>query len=148
MNAIAPIPSPPPAPSRADPSRPYPWAHCAWGALPRFFGFVTVSDAPAPTGCVGPCHLWTGARSRGKGNTAWYGSFRVGIWVVRAHIFVAVVQGKMRRGQHVDHLCRTTLCVNGDHLEVVTPTENSARRWAWAKGSRRLARRFWPWGRA
>lgn len=111
----------------------YAWAPIAWSAAPRFFGFVVVSDEPPPCGCSAPCHLWTGGKSRGQGNKAWYGSFRVGRHVVRSHIFAAVLSGKMRPGLHVDHLCRNTLCVNNDHLEVVTPTVNSQRRWAWAR---------------
>lgn len=30
-------------------------------------------------------------------------------------------------GMHIDHLCRVRLCVNPDHLEVVTPEENQRR---------------------
>lgn len=30
-------------------------------------------------------------------------------------------------GQHIDHLCRNTRCVNPDHLEAVTPLENTHR---------------------
>lgn len=30
-------------------------------------------------------------------------------------------------GHHIDHLCRVTSCVNPDHLDVVTPQENSLR---------------------
>lgn len=108
----------------------YPWSKIAWSALPRFMRHVEVCQDPPPNGCIGPCHLWMGARSRGQGNKAWYGSFRIGNWVVRAHIFIAVLKGAMRPGWHVDHLCRNTLCVNGDHLEVVTPTVNCERRWA------------------
>lgn len=108
----------------------YPWADIAAGCVERFTGYVLVSDQPPPPNCEGPCHLWQGARSRGQGNKAWYGSFRVGRYVVRTHIFVCVVAGTMIPGHHVDHLCRNTLCVNRDHLEVVTPTENALRRWA------------------
>ena len=31
------------------------------------------------------------------------------------------------KGMHTDHLCRIPLCVNPDHLEVVTPRENTMR---------------------
>lgn len=111
----------------------YAWGEIAASALERFRGYVEISTKPPPEGCVGPCHIWTGARSRGQGNTAWYGSFRVGKHVVRAHIFVCVVAGKMKPKWHVDHLCRNTLCVNEDHLEVVTPAVNCERRWAAAR---------------
>ena len=40
------------------------------------------------------CHFWTGARSRGKGNTKWYGSFHLNNKTVRAHRFASEVNLK------------------------------------------------------
>ena len=31
-------------------------------------------------------------------------------------------------GFHVDHLCKNKICVNPDHLEIVTPSENQRRK--------------------
>ena len=36
-------------------------------------------------------------------------------------------RGPIPDGFHVDHLCRNTWCVNPDHLEPVTPLENTRR---------------------
>ena len=82
------------------------------------------------------CWFWTGARSRGGGNRKWYGSFRVKGRVVRAHRFAAEALGKMRplkKGEHRDHTCCFSLCVNPACLELVTSGENQRRK---------LARRF------
>lgn len=76
------------------------------------------------------CWFWNGARSRGKGNKKWYGSFRVGGKTVRAHRFAAEALAKKRcpKGHHRDHLCGFSLCVNPDHLEIVTREENQLRK--------------------
>ena len=35
--------------------------------------------------------------------------------------------GQVPEGMELDHLCRVTLCVNPDHLEAVTHTQNMRR---------------------
>jgi hypothetical protein len=84
----------------------------------RFMSYVDV----LPSGCW----FWAGARSRGKGNRKWYGSFRVGGIVVRAHRFAHdVIGGKAcLPGYHRDHSCRFSLCVNPDHIDAVTHARN------------------------
>ena len=76
------------------------------------------------------CWFWTGARSRGKGNKKWYGSFSVSGRVVRAHRFSCDVIGKKPcpPGHHRDHTCEFSLCVNPDCFEVVTHEENQRRK--------------------
>ena len=37
-------------------------------------------------------------------------------------------QAKQASGLELDHLCVNPPCINIDHLELVTPQENSARR--------------------
>lgn len=75
------------------------------------------------------CHLWTGARSRGKGNRKWYGSFRLGRTTVRAHRFSCEVASKeCPPGYHRDHECCNSLCVNEDHIEVVPREVNQDRK--------------------
>lgn len=100
--------------------------------IARFMSYVDV----LPSGCW----FWTGARSRGKGNSKWYGSF----WVpdmgmsVRAHRFSSEVFNREEcpPGHHRDHLCEFSLCVCPSCIEVVTHEENERRRQI-----RRLARR-------
>ena len=78
------------------------------------------------------CHYWLGARSRGQGNRKHYGSFRVGGRVVRAHRFAAEVLGGKTcpEGFHRDHTCGFSMCVNPDHIEIVTAEENQSRKMA------------------
>lgn len=61
----------------------------------------------------GDCWQWTGPRKWGA-----YGP--------HFEIWVALV-GRVPRGLELDHLCRNLLCVNPDHLEPVTHTENIRR---------------------
>ena len=92
--------------------------------IDRFLSYVE----KLPNGC----HFWTGARSRGKGNRKWYGSFRVGRKVVRAHRFACEALANPPKPcppEHDrDHTCLFSLCVNPDHLEVVHKTENQRRK--------------------
>jgi len=75
------------------------------------------------------CHHWAGGTSCGGHNTSEYGSFWVDGRGVRAHIFAAVALGDGHApGNHVDHLCVTSLCVNPAHLEDVPPPVNQARK--------------------
>ena len=78
------------------------------------------------------CWYWIGARSRGKGNSKFYGSFGVGGRVVRAHRFsVEVFKGEIcPPAHHRDHICCFSMCVNPDHLEIVSREENQRRKMA------------------
>lgn len=73
------------------------------------------------------CWEWTGAT-----NPNGYGSVGVGnrkTALAHRASYVAVI-GKIAAGLTLDHICRNKLCVNTDHLEIVTRAENSRRRHA------------------
>jgi hypothetical protein len=105
-------------------AQPYAWLSAIDAAWPRFIAKISATDPMA-------CWLWLGATSCGKGNSALYGSFRVNAqFMVRAHIFACAAAGEAIPGQSRDHMvCGNTLCVNPWHLEGVTASENSLRRW-------------------
>jgi len=87
----------------------------------RFMAYVEL----LPSGCW----YWTGGRSRGKGNRKWYGTFWANGRTVRAHRFICEAVGKLcPAGHHRDHTCLFSMCVNPDHLEVVTKEENQRRK--------------------
>lgn len=72
------------------------------------------------------CWYWLGARSRGKGNRKYYGTFRVGGKSIRAHRFAAEALGGKTcpKGFHRDHTCQFSMCVNPAHIQIVSHAEN------------------------
>jgi hypothetical protein len=68
------------------------------------------------------CWLWTGATRSG------YGQFYTNRKLIGAHRWAYQESvGPIAKGLHIDHLCRTPLCVNPAHLEPVTNRENLFR---------------------
>ena len=72
----------------------------------------------------GECWLWTGYLDPNG-----YGRFNHDRTQHMAHRWAWMLtgNGEIPEGMHLDHLCRVRNCVNPDHLEVVTPTENNHR---------------------
>lgn len=67
------------------------------------------------------CWLWTGAGDR-------YGRFYLnGRLRLAYQVAYEILVGPVPDGLELDHLCRTTKCVNPGHLEPVTHQENCAR---------------------
>src|SRR5690606_38343057 len=55
-----------------------------------------------------------------------YGHFYNGKSMSLAHRFsFELYRGPIPKGMQVDHMCHNHRCVNPDHLQVVTPSENN-----------------------
>lgn len=71
----------------------------------------------------GDCWEWTAATMKGD-----YGAFWDATATRAAHVVAwELLVGPMPVGLQLDHLCQNPLCVNPDHLEPVTPRENTHR---------------------
>lgn len=66
------------------------------------------------------CWIWAG-RILATYGVMWFHYER--LWAHR--VSYLVYKGPIPEGMLIDHMCRNRLCVNPDHLRVVTPRQNS-----------------------
>ena len=71
------------------------------------------------------CHVWTAAKDKDG-----YGQFRDGDKIRQAHIWAweHSTGNPLPSGFELDHICRNRSCVNPQHLELVTHSENIKRQ--------------------
>lgn len=80
------------------------------------------------TGYDTPCHLWTGSNS-GDGRGGGYPRMSLDGQTVAVHRVMWVNENGFVPGKkQIDHKCRMRMCVNPDHLEMVTHKVNQRRR--------------------
>jgi len=69
------------------------------------------------------CWIWTSASG-----SSGYGHLRVGARTLMAHrVSYETFRSTIPTGLEIDHRCNTKLCINPDHLEPVTKSENQRR---------------------
>lgn len=69
-----------------------------------------------------PCWIWRGFKVKGYGRACVRGRK-----VVAHRAVYEEVVGPIATGMKLDHLCQQTACVNPEHMEQVTHTENCRR---------------------
>ena len=96
------------------------------GSKPRPTWLAGFNGRIAPPDARG-CTLWLGARA-GSSPSDPYGVAWNGERLEMAHrIAYRLARGAIPDGLQLDHLCRVRLCVNPEHLEPVTASENVRR---------------------
>lgn len=76
-----------------------------------------------------PCHIWQGPDSGKIGRGAGYPRMSLDGQTVAVHLVLWTNENGYIPGRKtIDHRCRNRLCINLDHLEMVTMKENARRR--------------------
>lgn len=90
----------------------------------KIYGMVEIQDLGYET----ECHIWTGSHS-GNGRGGGYPRMCLNGQTVAVHRVMYTNEfGYVPSKKQIDHLCRNRMCVNPNHLEMVTHRENQRRR--------------------
>ena len=88
---------------------------CCEDAARRFWAKVDKTDG---------CWTWIASQSLGYGRFTQHGG---GTTHMAHRLAYEALRGSIPEGRQLDHLCRVRNCVRPDHLEPVTPRENTMR---------------------
>lgn len=92
--------------------------------LRRIIAGVNITDAGYET----PCWIWQLGTS-GNGRGGGYGRIKLNGQTAAAHkVSFVNAYGYVPSSKQIDHKCRNRLCVNPEHLEMVSHKENQKRR--------------------
>lgn len=92
--------------------------------MSRILERVDKVDGPMDT----PCWIWRGPDS-GDGRGGGYPRVSLDGQTVAVHrVTFTHLHGYIPGKKQIDHVCRNRMCVNPDHLEMVTHKENQKRR--------------------
>ena len=79
-------------------------------------------------GVPSPCYIWTGSHS-GDGRGGGYPRMSLDGQTVAVHIVAFTNKNGFVPGKkQIDHMCNNRLCVNEDHLQMVTHKKNQKLR--------------------
>ena len=79
-------------------------------------------------GVPSPCHIWTGSHS-GNGRGGGYPRMSLDGQTVAVHIVAFTNKNGFVPGKkQIDHMCNNRMCVNPDHLQMVTHKKNQKLR--------------------
>lgn len=94
--------------------------------------YIAERSAPTDDGCV----VWTG-----NVTVSGYGRTTIGGVAYRIHRLAYELHHRVQltRAETVHHVCANRLCINPDHLQVITPAENVAEMMERAYYKRRIA---------
>ena len=90
--------------------------------MTRLQPYIIIKVEPKTSGCW----IWTGSKNRrgyGVLHAGWLGCSSLGAHRAAYEAFREPIPS----GLEIDHLCRNKSCVNPDHLETVTRSENVRR---------------------
>ncbi len=90
----------------------------------KVYSLVEIQDLGFET----PCHIWQGSHS-GDGRGGGYPRMCLNGQTMAVHRVMFTNQyGIIPGKKQIDHKCRNRMCVNPDHLEMVTHKENQRRK--------------------